>query len=59
MRSWLPLLRAIVAGSSAYAQRVPADQPPRIDERVAQIPQTALGAPWAFIGFAVTTPTDP
>jgi hypothetical protein len=59
MRSWLPLLVAIVAGSSAYAQRAPADQPPRIDERVAQIPQTALGAPWAFIGFAVTTPTDP
>jgi hypothetical protein len=47
------------AGSTAHAQRAPADQPPRIDERVAQIPQTALGAPWAFIGFAVTTPTDP
>ena len=47
------------AVSTAHAQRVPADQPPRIDERVAQIKQTALGAPWAFIGFAVTTPTDP
>ena len=59
MRSWLPLLVAVLAGSTAHAQRTPADQPPRIDERVAQIRQTALGAPWAFIGFAVTTPTDP
>jgi len=59
MRSWLPFLVAMFAGSTAHAQRAPADQPPRIDERVAQIPQTALGAPWAFIGFAVTTPTDP
>ena len=59
MRSWVPLLFAALAGSTAHAQRAPADQPPRIDERVAQIPQTALGAPWAFIGFAVTTPTDP
>ena len=58
MRSWLPLLFAALAGI-AHAQRTPSDQPPRIDERVAQIPQTALGAPWAFIGFAVTTPTDP
>jgi hypothetical protein len=41
-----------------HAQRTPTD-PPRIEERVAQIPQSALGAPWAFIGFAVTTPTDP
>ena len=59
MRSWLPLLVAVFAGSTAHAQRAPADQPPRIDESVAQIRQTALGAPWAFIGFAVTTPTDP
>ena len=59
MRRWLPFLVALLAGTTAHAQRAPADQPPRIDERVAQIPQTALGAPWAFIGFAVTTPTDP
>ena len=58
MRSCLPLLFAALAGSTAYAQRAPAGEP-RIDELVAQIPQTALGAPWAFIGFAVTTPTDP
>jgi hypothetical protein len=59
MRAWLPLLVAVLAGSTAHAQRAAADQPPRIDESVAQIRQTALGAPWAFIGFAVTTPTDP
>jgi len=47
----------MLMGSTANAQRSIADKPPRIDERVAQIPQTALGAPWAFIGFAVTTPT--
>lgn len=60
MRFWLPLLVAIFAASPTFAQqRAAGDQPPRIDERVAQIPQTALGAPWAFIGFAVTTPTEP
>ena len=58
MRCWLPLLSAALAAGPADAQRT-ATEPPRIDERVAQIPQTALGAPWAFIGFAVTTPSDP
>ena len=58
MRSWLPLLFACFACSPTSAQRA-SDSPPRIEERVAEIPQTALGAPWAFIGFAVTTPTDP
>ena len=29
---------------------------PRVDERVAQIEQTAPGAPWAFIGYAITPP---
>ena len=52
------LIVAALAGSVANAQRAPTE-PPRIDERVAEIPQSALGAPWAFIGFAVTTPTDP
>ena len=59
MRSWFCLLLTSLAATAAQAQRAPADQPPRIDERVAQIPQTALGAPWAFIGYAVTTPSDP
>jgi hypothetical protein len=31
---------------------------PRVDERVAQIPQTAPGAPWSFIGYAITPPAD-
>lgn len=31
---------------------------PRVDERVAQIAQTAPGAPWAFIGYAITTPAS-
>jgi Sel1 repeat len=59
MRFWLLLFVAVLTIGSAHAQRQPADQPPRIDENVAQIPQTALGAPWAFIGFAVVTPTEP
>lgn len=59
MRFCFTLLAAWIAVSAAHAQRAPADGPPIIEERVAQIPQTALGAPWAFIGFAVATPTDP
>lgn len=59
MRLGLMFSAAVLAGSAAQAQRLPAEQPPRIDERVAQIPQTALGAPWAFIGFAIATPTEP
>ena len=59
MRSWPPLLIAALVASVAHAQRTPANEPPRIDERVAQIPQTALGSPWGFIGFAVATPTGP
>ena len=59
MRTWLICVLAAFAAGSAHAQRPAPDEPPRIDERVAQIPQTALGAPWAFIGFAVATPTDP
>ena len=59
MRVCSALLAALLVSASVHAQRAPVDQPPRIDERVAQIPQTALGAPWAFIGFAVTTPAEP
>lgn len=59
MRPWLTLFVAVLAGSPAHAQRAPAEQAPTIEERVAEIPQTALGAPWAFIGFAVATPTAP
>ncbi len=59
MRCWFLLLFAALAAGTAHGQRAPAAEPPRIDQRVAQIPQTALGAPWAFIGYAVTTPNDP
>jgi len=58
MRCWFLLLFAALAAGTAHGQRAPAAEPPRIEERVAQIPQTALGAPWAFIGYAVTTPND-
>lgn len=52
-----PLLAFVVAllTLQAYAQ---AGGPPRIDDQVGQIPQTAPGAPWAFIGFAFTPPAD-
>ncbi|MDQ3215245.1 MAG: hypothetical protein M3P99_04085 [Pseudomonadota bacterium] len=53
------VVAALLIHLLAYAQRAQADAPPRIDERVAQIPQTALGASWAFIGFAVRTPSEP
>jgi hypothetical protein len=41
----------------AVAQRA-GDAAPRIDERVAQITPTAPGAPWAFIGYAITPPAS-
>ncbi len=59
MRQIMIFVVAAMAAGAAYAQHPPSDQPPRMEERVAQIPQTALGAPWAFIGFAITTPTEP
>ncbi|MGZ9030962.1 MAG: tetratricopeptide repeat protein [Burkholderiaceae bacterium] len=49
------LATALTGG--AFAQPAPAAAP-RIDERVAQIVQTAPGAPWAFIGYAVTPPAN-
>ena len=52
MRSWFPLLFAALAGAQLTRSARQPIRPPRIDERVAQIPQTALGAPWAFIGYA-------
>lgn len=30
-----------------------------LDESVGQIPQSAPGTPWSFIGYGITTPTDP
>lgn len=50
---WLPMAWP----GALRAQQTPAT-PPRVDERVAQIAQTAPGAPWAFIGYAITTPAS-
>jgi len=54
----LLLLIAALLPAVAAAQ-TPAAAPPRVEDNVAQIPQTALGAPWAFIGYAITPPSDP
>jgi hypothetical protein len=48
---------ALALTGAARAQPAPVAAP-RIDERVAQITQTALGAPWAFIGYAITPPAN-
>jgi len=49
----LALAIAAMAGE-AIAQR-----PPALDESVLQIPQTAPGTAWSFIGYGITTPGDP
>jgi hypothetical protein len=46
---------ALALTGAARAQQTP-NVAPRIDERVAQIAQTAPGAPWAFIGYAIVPP---
>lgn len=55
---YVPLAFSAALAFAAHAQEPRAERPPSIDERVAQIPQTAPGAPWAFIGYAVTPPAD-
>lgn len=57
MRPFLFLLcwlTCALPGAALAQQATPSA--PRIDERVAQIAQTAPGAPWAFIGYAITPP---
>lgn len=49
------LAAAATISATAVAQR-PA---PALDESVGQIPQSAPGTPWSFIGYGITTPTDP
>jgi hypothetical protein len=49
------LVAAATTSATAAAQR-PA---PALDESVGQIPQSAPGTPWSFIGYGITTPTDP
>lgn len=48
------LVAALFLSSPALAQRAT----PVVDDNVAQIPQTAPGSPWSFIGFSITTPLD-
>jgi hypothetical protein len=57
----MPRLLSIIAAllMPVAAAQAPATAPPRVEDNVAQIPQTALSAPWAFIGYAITPPSDP
>lgn len=51
------LVGSFVALIAAAHGEVGPDRAPRVDERVARIPQAAPGTPWAFIGYAVTPPS--
>ena len=56
----LILAAGLVATMTAIAQVTPPPPPPPPrDDSVGQIPQSAPGSPWAFIGFGITPPTDP
>lgn len=52
----LPIIAALL--TPVAAAQTPAAAPPRIEDNIAQIQQTAPGAPWAFIGYAITPPAD-
>lgn len=55
----IALLLAVLFVVPVLAQGRPgADAPPRIDERVLQIPQSEPGTVWSFIGYAVKTPVE-
>jgi TPR repeat protein len=57
MRRVIPVVIAsLIALPMPLGAQAPSASPPRVDERVAQIPQSAPGAPWSFIGYAVTPP---
>lgn len=59
MRCFLLVMTVSLAAlPGATPAQTPAGGPPRVDERVAQIPQTSPGAPWAFIGYAAIPPAD-
>src|SRR5512134_3955738 len=45
---------ALLGGDPVHAQRAPG-----LDENVGQIPQSAPGSPWSFIGFGILTPSSP
>lgn len=52
----LTLLAMGLVVSSPVASQPPAG---RAQDQVVQIPQTAPGAPWSFIGYGITSPADP
>jgi hypothetical protein len=54
-----PLAVLIFAAASAIHAGVGAAGSTPIDENVGLLPQTAPGTPWSFIGFSITTPSDP
>jgi hypothetical protein len=61
MPVWPIALALVAAGffGTAAAQTAPAPQRPAVlDETVSQIPQTAPGSPWSFIGFGIVSPED-
>src|SRR5512134_227462 len=57
----MPRLLLIIAAllTPVASAQSPAAAPPRVEDNVALIQQTPLGAPWAFIGYAITPPSDP
>lgn len=54
-----PLAALIFAAAGAIQITAAAESTPVLDEGVGLIPQTAPGTPWSFIGFSITTPSDP
>jgi len=57
MNRHLALMLALTV--AAMAGEALAQRPPAPDESVLQIPQTAPGTSWSFIGYGITTPGDP
>lgn len=55
MRRLTALLLLLAATS---ANNVASQDAPSLEGNVGQIPQSAPGAPWAFIGYAITPPAD-
>lgn len=49
------LCAGLLACGPAHSQRLSSGG----DDSVTQIPQSAAGTPWSFIGFGITTPADP
>lgn len=56
---------ALFVANSVFAQSAPTPAPPapaappKADERVFQLPQGFPGSPWSFIGYGITSPSEP